>query len=43
MLAWHKDPETFEVVETRRYRLLLQWPHREPEVVDEWAYGLWDE
>jgi hypothetical protein len=43
MLSWTKDPETFELVEHRRYSLFLQWPGEAPSPVNEYAYGLWDE
>jgi hypothetical protein len=43
MLSWTKDPENFELLEQRRYQLFLQWPGGMPALVDEYAYGLWDE
>ncbi len=43
MMSWSKDPETFELIETRRFKLFLAWDQGPGAEVDEYAYGLWDE
>ncbi|WP_430443816.1 hypothetical protein [Sphingorhabdus contaminans] len=43
MLSWTKDLDCFELLEQRRYWLFLQWPGGIPALVNEYAYGLWDE
>lgn len=43
MLSWTKDPDTFELLEHRRYWVFLCWPGEAPAPVNEYAYGLWDD
>lgn len=43
MMSWSKDPETFELIERRRFRLFVAWDQGPEIEVDEYAYGLWDE
>lgn len=43
MMSWSKDPETYELVERRRFTLFLAWPDGTHSRIDELAYGLWDE
>jgi hypothetical protein len=43
MISWAKDPDTFELVEYRRFTLFLAWHEHAPFKIDEFAYGLWDE
>ncbi len=43
MVSWSKDPDTFELIETRRFKLFLAWDQGPQAEVDEFAYGLWDE
>lgn len=43
MLSWTREPDTFELLEHRRYSFYLQWPGETPALVNEYAYGLWDE
>lgn len=43
MVSWAKDPDTFELLEYRRFTLFLAWPEGTRYKIDELAYGLWDE